>query len=556
MSEKNLSLRPLQGLMLFAPLCAGLFYEWSAAIVSLYLMGWLLCAARRTGALALRGSVTLLAMTGIAVFYGISALWAVDRGMALMGFVKHLPLPLFALALSSFDRAKRRELLEIVPLWGAVMTVLSLLAGLIPAFSGYIWINGRLGGFFQYPNTFAMYLLAGIILTLGKERLRWREFLLLAISLGGIALSGSRTVFLLLVAAAVFFLLVRRERRFRTALGGLMLLLLAGTGVYAAATGDLASVGRYLTASLSSSTFVGRFLYFRDALPVILRHPLGLGYMGYHFLQGSFQTGVYSVMHIHNDLLQLLLDVGWLPAALLIWALAKSFLARDARREEKAMMAALCLHALFDFDFQYGAMWLVLIPAMELEGKRSFRLKPAGGQYALCALVSLLCLYIGTANALYCAKAYAGAAALYPGYTRAWLELLPEAEDAQSMEDIADRILKQNDSVSLAHSAKARAAYARGDFSTMIAHKEEAIRLSPYSLAEYLDYFDMLLVGMDLYTQAGSPESAEYCRKKLLTIPDRLQSVLEGTSSLGWKIADQPELELPAEYLAALEALE
>ena len=46
--------------------------------------------------------------------------------------------------------------------------------------------------------------------------------------------------------------------------------------------------GRFLTTSLHSSTLLGRLLYAQDALPVILRHPFGLGYRSYTYMQGSF----------------------------------------------------------------------------------------------------------------------------------------------------------------------------------------------------------------------------------------------------------------------------
>ena len=49
----------------------------------------------------------------------------------------------------------------------------------------------------------------------------------------------------------------------------------------------------------------------------------------YYYLQGSFQTGVYSVLNIHNELMQVLLDVGWIPAALMVMAVVKSFMAKQ-----------------------------------------------------------------------------------------------------------------------------------------------------------------------------------------------------------------------------------
>jgi hypothetical protein len=190
----------------------------------------------------------------------------------------------------------------------------------------------------------------------------------------------------------------------------------------------------------------------------------------------------------------------------------------------------------------------VLILGMELENDRRV-LRPWKGQcLAVGAALGCVCLYFGLASGLYSAHAYQAAAAVYPGYTSAWLKLLPQAEDAESMDAVADEILVRNSSCSLAYSAKARAAYAAGDFGSMIEYKEQAIALAKYSQAEYLDYLDMLAVGVQLYTANGDTASADYCRQRICAVPEAMDQVLENTSALGWKIDDLPSLTLPESY--------
>jgi hypothetical protein len=87
----------------------------------------------------------------------------------------------------------------------------------------------------------------------------------------------------------------------------------------------------------------------------------------------------------------------------------------------------------------------------------------------------------------------------------------------------------------------------------VIKYKKQAISLAKYNLQEYLDYFDMLYVGIQIYTAYGDSYSADYCKKYLLEIPDMLTEVLDTTDALAWKITDVPELELPEEYLEVLE---
>lgn len=58
---------------------------------------------------------------------------------------------------------------------------------------------------------------------------------------------------------------------------------------------NIAFLERFYVFSIKESTFVGRLLYYYDALPVIRKNPFGLGYMGYYYIQQSIQTGVYFV---------------------------------------------------------------------------------------------------------------------------------------------------------------------------------------------------------------------------------------------------------------------
>ena len=146
--------------------------------------------------------------------------------------------------------------------------------------------------------------------------------------------------------------------------------------------------------------------------------------------------------------------------------------------------------------------------------------------------------------------------AMYPDYTGAWIDKLSAVRDVGEMDDTADRILRLNCSVSLAYSAKARAAYADGDLENMIVWKQEAIRLAKYDLDEYLDYFDMLSTGISLYESAGDKTSAAYCAQKLSEIPEGLSHLLEETDLLAWKIRDTPELSLPPAYQERLAEVE
>ena len=465
--------------------------------------------------------------------------------MDLLGALKFLPLPLFLLACNQTGPEAKDQAFRLFPYSAAVMTVLTFLLGLIPALRVYFYVGVRLAGFFEYPNTFAMSLLLGIPCLMETKKWTLKEYACAAVLLFGILMSGSRAVLLIMGLMVLIYLFRVKNKTARIVFPSLAVLAIGGAVLYALISGDRDTIGRILTLSFESSTMNGRLLYYFDALKTVLTHPFGLGYLGYYFIQGSIQTGVYSIMHIHNDLLQFLLDVGWIPVGFLLFALVRSFIKADFTR--RVMILLLCLHSLMDFDLQFAAMDLILLLMMDHEGKRPYTLKGfpvlAGG-----LLLAVFCLYFGTASGLYQYNRDAAAVALYPGHTLAQLNMLTTDTDAAAMERRADSILSHNQSASLAWSAKARVAMAKGDVAGMLEYKPKAIRLAKYSLEEYLDYADMLWRGKTLYEKAGNTSGAQRCQDELHHIPIWIQETLDGTSMLGWRIYDKPELELPPEY--------
>ena len=460
----------LEWLILLCPFLCGGFFPWASAPVSLVLVVLHLLLLRR-GLLCPTHSAPFLAAVSIVFFHLCGLFWGTDRGMALVGAVQFLPLPLFILLLEQFASERRMDPLQKMPYAASAMVLLSFLLSRIPSLAPWFLVAGRQAGFFQYPNTYAVYLLFSLILVLFATPLRFGKLPWAAVTTLGIILSGSRTVFFLLLAVSLVFFFMDKSKQSRLHILILAALVLFGSVLYVLLTGNRGSVGRFLTVSLTSSEFVGRLLYARDALPVILRHPLGLGYTGYRCLQGSFQTGVYSVQHVHNELLQLLLDVGWIPAALFLWALWRGFRSREGGLCRKLLLAVLVLHCLLDFDTQFVSVALLLFLVLDAEPQAR---KPASPRRAIRGLTAgilgvsaLLSLWIGSASFLYYLRKPADAVRVYPAYTAALTDLLPDAAE-QDLGPLADRVLRLNKAVALAHDARAKADFSAGNFSGMI----------------------------------------------------------------------------------------
>ena len=522
----------------------GLYYEWGAALMS----GALLVHLWRKKKLRWRLNDAFLAAAGISLFYAVGWLWAVDSGVAVWGAVKHLPVVLFALALLQEEPEGRLRLLRDIPWMGAAMTALSFALQFVPVLAPALTVSGRLAGLFQYPNTYACFTLLGLeILLLDRETKQDKRWLgCCALLLLGLFQSGSRAVWVLAVPALAVTLLLRREGKtlLRLALcGGAM----AALSVALAAL-DIGGADRVTEISTGASTLLGRLLYWKDALPQIGQHPFGLGYLGYYFTQGSFQSGVYAVRWVHNDLLQLLLDVGWVPALLAVTAAVKALFSRRMSAMHRVVLVTLLGHCMFDFNLQFAAMYFVVLLCLDWEDMKLRTLTLPRWTPMAAAAVTALCLYIGAATALSYGGRYEAALKIYPWDTFSRLERLAATEDGAVLDRESRRILQQNESAALAWNAQALVAYGRGDFGTMMECKRQALALTRYQIAEYEDYFHRLRQGVQLYTQAGDSASAAACQREILAIDGMVQQVIDTTDPLAWRIADRPELELSAAY--------
>ena len=196
----------------------GGFFEWTSCLVSLLLLYLLVRKLQLSKTLRLSFSLAGAAAAVIPTSYLLTVLWAQDRDMAFPGFCKFLPISLFALLLLQEDDGIRDRALDGVPWSGATMTVLCLPLSHLPLMDGHLLVAGRQAGLFEYPNTYALFLLLGLIVLATGERYRWIHLALAAVLLVGIFLSGSRTVFLLLILSSAAVALFHHARVVRLSL--------------------------------------------------------------------------------------------------------------------------------------------------------------------------------------------------------------------------------------------------------------------------------------------------------------------------------------------------
>ncbi|MBQ8613366.1 MAG: O-antigen ligase family protein [Ruminiclostridium sp.] len=525
----------------------GLFNEYLACGASFLFCVYLFITSHKSGTLIFRLNLTSAAVLAITAFYFLSILWAVDSGMAFTGFLKILPLPLFMLIVMQ-DKEKSLSCFSAIPTVSVIMTIVSGIVMIFSPRNEFFAPAGRLSGFLQYSNTFALVLLVSIIIIISKEKHSAVDYFYLPVLIGGIILSGSRTVFILTIIAVPVLVFISRSKKLKILLGSITAVSVAVAVIYVLVTGNFDSIGRFLSVSLTESTFVGRLLYYHDALPLVLKNPFGTGYLGFYYLQQSIQTGLYSVRYVHNDFLQLALDIGWIPTLMLIAAVIRAFFKKDIPAWRRLMIFIMSAHCFFDIDLQFTAVFMIYVIALGVDDGKEIRIKsPLPIVKTALAVLCTTSLYMLVPLAAAFTDNLTLSYTLYPWNTDVNTVLMVNEENPSEMDKSADRIIEQNEYITVAYSAKAAYAYSQGNFTDMIKYKELAIENAPLIGEEYEDYISMLLIGEELYLQAGDTASAEFCRKKIDAVINKFNSIEGRLSKLGKMIDDRPKTEFSQE---------
>ena len=543
--DNRINLLPLKIMIFIFPFLFGGFHVFTSCILSIFLTAYLIYITKKENKVCFYKNDSLLAVAVLVFGYVVSSIWAVDGGMAILGFFKFLPILLMAFILMQIEDAQKNELFSIVPIVGICMTVISFSLHLIPSLKELFTVAGRLSGFFQYANSFALYLLFGLIICASKEKIKISDCVMIAILLFGIFESGSRSTFAITALYILFAVFTAKNKFVKIALSGILSVGIISAVVFSFVTDNFSTVGRFLTTALNESTFLGRLLYYKDALPVILKHPFGLGYMGYYFSQTSFQTGVYSVMFVHNELLQILLDVGWIPAILIIVSVFETLFSKKVPKVRKIILFVCCLHSMLDFDLQFISVFMVALMCFDLKNGKAKAVQRSSLASAVILSLMPLCVYFGIVNF----SDYLGktdfSSKIYPLNTISQIKNLEKCADIESANIIAEKIITHNKNVSVAYSTKARYEFSKGNIGELIEFENTALNLAPYNHEEYESYAQRLLIAIEKYQKAGDSDSEKICRKEIEGIMERLEKTEEKTSSLALKIKDKPNFETP-----------
>lgn len=558
------------------PFLIGTFYDFSVFLVTLIFSGILLGIFIKNKKLKIEINNMFLLSMVLFIFSTLGIFWAIDKNDAIIGTLRMLSLVIFSILLMQCKKEEKEKILNVIPYSGLVMLILSIIIGFIPALRNIVYSeSNRITGMFQYSNVFALYLLIGFIIITNKKKKEEkvkeakeesvkteknkkenREKLLKKYSpiicgiilLIGILMTGSRTTFII-TTIYIIYLCFRKENRYRKIYGITYAVILLLLGIYVLITKNIETIGRIFTISMDSSTLLGRILYWKDGLNLLLENIFGYGYMGYSYKVYEIQTGMYYTKFVHNDYLQMALDIGIIPLVIFIIFLVKSLFSKNNSKLNKIILIAIIIHMFLEFDLQFMIIFYILLMCLEEKTYKKIEIEKSITSYLVIGIIILVYGYYGIACFMNYIKQDEIAINMLGDFTEAKVNVMNSTENLNTANRLADEVLEKNIYAYQAYGIKAIYYLQNNEFEKMIEMKKKEISLDKYNPQVYEDYVFCLSQVLEKYAKEQNDEEIIKYSKYVFEVENMIQDVKNKTDKITEKLQDSSKIELSEETL-------
>lgn len=465
----------------------------------------------------------------------VSIFVARDHGIAFIGTLRVLVFLAFWIMWCNIDELKKHTIWDILPEMSAIITLLSIVLYFIPQAREYLYSANRLGGVMQYSNTYAMLLLIAFIVLVYREEKKKTAYATGITLIAGILFCGSRSVFMLLIIVLLMLLIKRKIPSKYLFIG---VIAIAGFVIVLQLLMKL-DIQRLLKITVNSSTLNGRILYWYDGIIQLLKNPFGLGYMGYFFKQPQFQTGNYTTKYVHNDFLQMGLDYGIIAAVAFLFIVLYAIFSKKVNERNRLILIFLAIHALFDFDLQYGFMFCMLLMTMKTEADKAWHFRGISGH---CIIIAGLIVsgYFAVALGLeYIGKTEA-ALILYPVNSFALQDELDVAVD----DKVSGRLIECNGMVAAAYENAAGFSVDDWNYKDAVTQIDSMLEYAGYDSYYYNQAVFYYSKCLDEAVRSEDMEATQDILNKITELPDVISEKESNASKFAYRINDKPQIDL------------
>ena len=157
--------------IILASICFGGFYDFVACGLAVILLVNLLIKYIKNKKIKIEINLAFIVICILNLASIIVCFYAVEKSMAVFGIFRNLAILIFYLNLCQYEKEENQKSLLTVSFTSLGMFLVSIIMYFIEPLRSLVFSDGnRLTGFFQYANTFALFLLLGfIILAFSKK---------------------------------------------------------------------------------------------------------------------------------------------------------------------------------------------------------------------------------------------------------------------------------------------------------------------------------------------------------------------------------------------------
>jgi len=484
------------------------------------------------------------------ISYLLTTFYSVDTELAFLGFLKFFTVPVFILLVMQYEYTEdeRNKWFESIGKIGAVMVGVCLV---------YIFINkdsffyqNRLAGFFNYANSFAMFLLIGLISLGFKKEFKLIDYFVMSLLVIGIILTNSRSLLILTIISYISILIFSKTTKKVKILNSGILLIVGISVVFIA--GLFGVNNRISTTSGNSSEWLLRILYYKDALRLISQNIFGYGHMAWWYMQEGFQTGAYDAQYVHNGLLQVALDVGIIPALLIVVIFIKAFFEKNRNVRDKILMVVILGHALIDFDMEFLAILLPLFMTLRFDKKFSIKevVLAKVGAGILIAVYS----FFGLVTFLGNIGLYDKANSIF-AYSFNLDKQLQNEVNSENVIEISENLYNKNKYFTNAAKILSQKEQAQNNYEKAHEYELWIIKNKKYTMRNYIEYVSFLEKAIKYYYSIDDIEQVKKYIGRLNEVEKMVNTVKETSDELAYKIQHKPRLDIPEEVTKYIEAM-
>lgn len=488
--------------------------------------------------------------------YLITTFYSVDTELSFLGFLKFFTVPLFIMVIMQYGYTIEQKdkwfntVAEIGTIMVCIILVVSIGEKILGVESGMFFYQNRLAGFFNYANSFALFLLIGIIIIGFKKELKVVDLIKINLLFVGILLTNSRAIMIISGFSYLLILMFNRNMRKKNFINlGIMVIVGA---IVTIIMSNFGVNNRLAETTGNSSEWVLRILYYKDALRLIVKNIFGYGYMAWWYMQEGFQTGAYDAKFVHNGLLQVALDVGVIPALFIVVIFVMGFFDKKVQARDRVLMMIILGHSLIDFNMEFMAIMLVLFMTLEFTNKvkikNSFKLRSG--------IVAVGCIYLffGFVSLLNAFGRYDIGNTLFP-YSIVLNKELEATTDAVKGVDLASKLYDKNKYFLNASFWLSKKEQAFGNYDKAYEYEVWIVKNKKYTMLNYIEYVSFLEKAIKFYYMNGDFREVNLYIERLLEVPDMINKVKDSSDSLAFKIAHKPRLDIPDEMIRFIEEM-